>query len=444
MLAGLVPADHLADLDPDRPGAGEFPGRHAGEDGGQQLPGGGQQVLPLAGPVGGQDRIAAGDQPLAGKVGRGDLGEVLLIEQGQLEGPVVGHELFDGVGAQRGDPPVGGWPLRPVLPLVQGLDPGAGDHAPVADHDHFLQAELLPHHVRDGGEGAGVAGVAGEHADRDRTAFGVGEQPVLDLQRALLAVPGIPAGGQRAVRAFHPRAGQVEQRHPGRVRGRGEMPAGELALDGVLPGFQPVHRRVGLVGGGILQAEVGAERDIAPPGQRGQLRARVRDPRDDQGQRQVPRPARRAEQRGQAQFARHGVHGGDVAVRQGPGDGDRLGGGDQLLALQPGVDQFDDVVRQCGQVGHGLVLDLAAVAVGAPQIGRGVVLTAALLVDVAGLADSDYVDFPGAPRHSRIILVFRRATHDDTRRILTTLQTLIPSNPQFRVQCLRRVTATSV
>ena len=96
--------------------------------------------------------------------------------------------------------------------------------------------------------------------------------------------------------------------------------------------------------------------------------------------------AGRAKQRGQAQGARHGVRGGDVAVRQRPGDGDRVAGGDQLLAFQPGVDQVDDVAGQGGQVGHGLVLDLAAVAVGAAQVGRGVVLAAALLVDVSGLA----------------------------------------------------------
>ena len=35
---------------------------------------------------------------------------------------------------------------------------------------------------------------------------------------------------------------------------------------------------------GVLDAEVGAERDIAPPGQGGKLGARRRDPRDDQGQ----------------------------------------------------------------------------------------------------------------------------------------------------------------
>ena len=60
---------------------------------------------------------------------------------------------------------------------------------------------------------------------------------------------------------------------------------------------------------------------------------------------------------------------------------------------------------QRGQVGHGLVLDRAAVAVGAAQVGRGVVLAAALLVDVPGLPDSDYVNLPAVPRHSQIIAV---------------------------------------
>jgi len=97
------------------------------------------------------------------------------------------------------------------------------------------------------------------------------------------------------------------------------------------------------------------------------------------------------------------VHGGDVAVRQRPGDGDRLAGRDHLLALQARVDQVDDVARQRGEVGHGLVLDLAAVAVGAPQVGRGVVPAAALLVHVPGLGDFDYVDLPASLRHILII-----------------------------------------
>ena len=121
MLAGLVGADHLADLDPDLAGALQAAGADAGDEGGEQFLGGGQQVLALAGPVGGQHRVAAGDQPLAGEVRRGDLGEVLLVEEAELEGTVVGHELADGRGAQRGDPPVG---PRPAA--ASRLRPGSG------------------------------------------------------------------------------------------------------------------------------------------------------------------------------------------------------------------------------------------------------------------------------------------------------------------------------
>ena len=378
-------------------------GRHPGDEGGEELLGGGQQVLALAGAVGGQDRVAAGDEPLAGEVRRGDLGEILLIEEAELERAVVGHELFDGGGAQRGDPPVGVRPGGPVFQLVQGPDPGAGDHAAVADHDHLGQPEFLPDHVGDGGEGGGVAGVAGEDPDRDRAAFGVGEQPVLDLQFAFLAVPGVAAGGQRAVRAFQPRGRQVEQRHLGRVGLRSQVTGRELGLDRVLPVLQPVHRGVDVVGSRVRDAEVGAQGGVVPPGQGGQLGAGLDHPGDDQGQDQVPRAARGAQQCGQPQPGGHGVHGGGVAVRQRPGDGDRAGGGDQLLAFQAGVDPVDDVARQRGQVGDGLVLDRAGLPVGAAQVRRGVVLAAALLVHVAGLGDSDYVNFPGTPRHTQII-----------------------------------------
>ena len=55
---------------------------------------------------------------------------------------------------------------------------------------------------------------------------------------------------------------------------------------------------------GIGDAEVAAEGGIGPPGQGGQLGTRPDHPGDDQGQGQVPGPARRAQQRGQAQLHR--------------------------------------------------------------------------------------------------------------------------------------------
>ena len=185
------------------------------------------------------------------------------------------------------------------------------------------------------------------------------------------------------------------------------MAAGQFRLDGVLPVPEPVHRGVDVIGSRVRDAEVGAQGGIGPPGQGGQLGAGLDHPGDDQGQGEVPLAARGAEQGGHAQLLGHGVDGGGVAVRQGPGDGDGAGGGDELLAFEAGVDQVDDVAGQRRQVGDGLVLDLAGVAVGAAQVGRGVVLAAALLVHVPGLGDSDYVYFPAGSRHSQIIEPFR-------------------------------------
>ena len=245
-LAGLVFADHLADLDSDRPGASEPSSLDAGDDRGQQLLGRLEQVLALAGAVGGQHRVAAGDQPLAWEVRAGDLGQVLLVEEAELERAVVGYQLLDGRGAQRGDPAVGigaGGCRPPVWFNAAIRAEVIMPRSPTMTMSR--QPERLPYHLDDLGEGGRVAGVAGEHPDRDRAAFRVGEQPVLDLQLAFLAVPGVAAGGQRAVRAFQPRAGQVEQSHPRRVRGRGQVPAGQSGLDRVLPGrpASPSRRR---------------------------------------------------------------------------------------------------------------------------------------------------------------------------------------------------------
>ena len=84
--------------------AGQPAGGDRGEDGGQQGLGGGEQLVALAGPRGGQERVAAGDQAFAGVVGVGDLGEVLLVEQGRLQRPAGGGERLDRRGSEGGQP----------------------------------------------------------------------------------------------------------------------------------------------------------------------------------------------------------------------------------------------------------------------------------------------------------------------------------------------------
>ena len=78
-----------------------------------------------AGAVGGQHRVAAGDQPLAGEVRRGDLGEVLLVEEDSWSGPSSAISFLIAGARSAVIQLVGVWPGRPVLQLVQGADPGA-------------------------------------------------------------------------------------------------------------------------------------------------------------------------------------------------------------------------------------------------------------------------------------------------------------------------------
>jgi hypothetical protein len=221
VLGHLVLVQDLAGLLADLGGAGEPAGRSAGGDRGEQLLGGRQEGLALAGALAGQGRVAAGDQPLAGEVLAGDLGEVLLVEEAELERAVVGGELADGRGAQRGDPGV------PAVEFPDGLDAGGGDHAAVADQDHLPEPEPVVHGAEDLGERSGVGGVPVEDPDRDGPAGGVGEQPVLDLHVAFLAVAGVAAGPQRAVRPLQPGTRQVRPHRPHIEPLRGQADAGK-------------------------------------------------------------------------------------------------------------------------------------------------------------------------------------------------------------------------
>ena len=59
--------------------------------------GGGQQLVAFAGALGGQGRVAAAHQPLAGIVRGADLEEVVLIEQRQLKRSASTRALICGV-----------------------------------------------------------------------------------------------------------------------------------------------------------------------------------------------------------------------------------------------------------------------------------------------------------------------------------------------------------
>ena len=105
MLGHLELVDHLADLEPDLVGADEASLLNRRDDGGEGFFGGDQQLAALALAFFGQERIATSDQPFAGVVGMGELGQVALVEEAELEGSVVFDQGGDLGRPQAGQPP---------------------------------------------------------------------------------------------------------------------------------------------------------------------------------------------------------------------------------------------------------------------------------------------------------------------------------------------------
>ena len=111
--------------------------------------------------------------------------------------------------------------------LVDGL---LRHHAAVAHHHHLLQAEALAYALHGWQEGQAVRGIALEHRDGHRAAARIGEQPIVDLQRAGAAVTAVAALGQRAGTALKVARRQVVQHQ----RVLAQVARGQLVLDGVL------------------------------------------------------------------------------------------------------------------------------------------------------------------------------------------------------------------
>ena len=259
----------------------------------------------------------------------GDLGQVHLVEEGQLQ-RAVADQRPDLRGAQRGDPVQ---PRRAHI-LAQ---PCRGQHPPVAHQDHAGEAEPVPDLAHLAGDGLRVAGVALEYLDGDRDTVLAGQQPVDDLQPAADPVLGVADGAQRAGPPLKRGGGHVvEDQGPA-----GQVPRRERVLDLLLPGGEPVHRAVEVILVTARHAQhlaQGAGRGLSlQAAGDGQLGVRRDDLRDRHRGHQVPLPGGlRVDQLFQAQRPRRAQHRGDVPVRQAAGDLERAlhGGGRGGLALE--------------------------------------------------------------------------------------------------------------
>ncbi len=140
-----------------------------------------QQRLALAGPLGGQQRVAADHQPLARVEFRcGDLDQIPLVEDRQLQ-VAAGRKLADRRSPQPGDPPQS---RRPEILA----DAGVGQHPPVSDQDDPGQREAFGELLDLGGHGAGVGRVALEDLGGHRAALPVAQQSEDNLKLVAPAV----------------------------------------------------------------------------------------------------------------------------------------------------------------------------------------------------------------------------------------------------------------
>ena len=150
-----------------------------------------------------------------------------------------------------------------------------------------------------------------------------------------------------------------------------EVAAGQCGFDERLLAAQPVERGIDLLGGDLAEPQHLAQRMAGSGGvqhSRGrQLGRRLEQTRDDQRQRQIPPPLRRAARQHRVERAPR-EH---MAVRQRADDFHRLRGGQQFVAAQHGAELRDALGGPAGQIGEGSVLGLAGLTVTLPQQDGG-------------------------------------------------------------------------
>ena len=156
-----------------------------------------------------------------------------------------------------------------------------------------------------------------------------------------------------------------------------QVPVGQAPLDPGLARQQPVEHVQHLVAGDGPEAEHGPEAGrrglrVQRPGRR-QLGGGVDDAGDDGRHGEIPHAARNPVQDPHhAERPERSQHGGDMSVGKGSADReDVLGTGDGDAALEQGLDAVDDVGRQLGEVGEGLLPEASVLAPGLADEDRG-------------------------------------------------------------------------
>ena len=194
------------------------------------------------------------------------------------------------------------------------------DHAAIADQHHALDPEALLELADLAGQRRGVADIAFEHFDRNRTALGRAQQPEHDLQLAPLAIAAVAQLRQRTGAALEIGRGDIiENQHA-----VPQVAPRQRLLDAPLFSSQPVERLVKLllVDRAKLKhlAQRAGRRLVIETTRRRQLGGRINEPRHDHGDAQrhlsVRLPAALRQDAIEPELAQHAQCRRHVPVRQ--------------------------------------------------------------------------------------------------------------------------------
>src|SRR3972149_5270982 len=309
----------------------------------------------------------------------------------------------DVVRPKRGDP------LQPRDTPKRLFDPLGGAHPPVAHQHQPLDLEATADLLHLGPKGARVGRVALEDFHGHRTALGVAQKPVDDLR-----IPNSPIAAVAELRQGAAASGVEAGAHiVEHQRALPQVLRSECVLDASLPLQQPVH---GLVQRAFLldvdpqlQSQRGGGTLLHERRGGGKLGTRLDDSWHDEGGPQAAvLGSPRTQEPLQTDLAERAQYGRHVSVRKGAQDlkGSAAGPGRQIAA-EPTADGLDQVRGGGGEVGGGLVFDLAPLAIGAAQeVG---------FVDPAlvGTPGCGYMDGPGSTSHADIL----RQSHDTVNTV---------------------------
>ena len=375
VLGHLVPvldATHLLG-DLRRQQRGLRPPRHLPGDLGQLFFRGRQQILPLAPPILGQNRVVADHQTFP-RIGWGaDLRQVALIKERELNRLSL-HQLADRRMPQRRDP------AQPRMPL-QIPDPGLGQQAAVPHQHHPLEPEAMAQGFHLVGHRDRIPRIARIGLHGYRAARPIRHHPVDDDGPAPLAVPVVAVAHQRRGLALVVAAGKVVQD----VVPFGQVPAGQLLLDAPLALKQPVHGLVQVVGIGVLQGELRGQGGGVPEPGGGQLGGGLQQALNDQGQDQVALPRRPGiDQGGEPEAPDDLEHDLDMAMGERAFDDEEFIGRHHGDVLEDEPEPLDLFRRPVGEVGDGAFADAFAFAPALPEEDGGAGVPVGDGVDVHG------------------------------------------------------------